>query len=83
MDKVISNEINNGNISIKKKSKITSPHRLSKKYSELLKKKKSKSSKKRNKKLSKTTINPKNKKITITPTVGNPIFIKTNNQKYY
>ena len=39
MDKVISQEIDNGNISILKKNKVKPQHRLSKKYSELLKKK--------------------------------------------
>lgn len=78
MDKVISNEINNGNIVIKRKNKITSPHRLSKKYSDLLEKKKA-NSKKKNKKNSKISHNGKKKKITINPVIVRPKFIKTMN----
>ena len=75
MDKVISQEIDNGNISILKKNKVNPQHRLSKKYSELLKKKGKKKHKKLNKKIT------KNKKIIITPSVVNPIFIKTKPKK--
>ena len=78
MDKVISNEINNGNIVIKRKNKITSPHRLSKKYSDLLEKKKVNSNKKK-KKNSKISYNGKKKKITINPVIVRPKFIKTMN----
>lgn len=81
MDKVISNEINNGNISIKKKDKITSPHRLSKRYSELLEKKKSKSKRRSSKKINKNKKDKKNKKIIIKPILGTPIFIKTKEKK--
>jgi hypothetical protein len=78
MDKVISNEINNGNIVIKRKNKITSPHRLSKNYSALLEKKKVNSNKKK-KKNSKISYNGKKKKITINPVIVRPKFIKTMN----
>jgi len=81
MDKIISNEIINGNISIRKKNKLKSPHRLSKKYSELLEKKNKSNKKNRKNKNNYVKNDGKNKKITIKTELGTPIFIKTNNQK--
>ena len=82
MNNIISNEINNGNIVVKKKKKNgnRSPHRLSNKYSEILEKKKV-NSKKKNKKNSKILETGNKKKITINPVIVRPKFIKSPNKQ--